>query len=258
MAGYGAELEAQHGNDSDESAESLDSPTIYNRKRELEERRKQIKEKELETRRGGEVGNRAGSNLEEWSMRDMKILRRPSSSSRSLRVQTDGSEVDHRIEDDGPSTPRSVFEDDEDDDYIVNEDDSVFEEEDSIEQEEEAASSGHTSLWDDSQRNHDTIVFLGQRTKIESTKSNLEFVEEDMQGCSFFADDQDDIDEDYEETARLAYVVDREDDTLHSLYDVYSDIGSEAEMILWTTLNRFLMIPIDPTLQLESPLADTL
>ncbi|KAL0574384.1 hypothetical protein V5O48_007585, partial [Marasmius crinis-equi] len=255
MAGYGAEDEPNHeGDDGNTSTGSLDSPTAYHhQKREEEEQRRREREEaedelaKLERVRDGEVENVGDSSLE-MSVQDMDLLREPSTSRPpvNLRIQPYGPEVEHQFNDDEASTPRSVFEDDDDDDYVVEEEaeedeyeDEVFEEEE--DQDDEPASSGHTSLWDDSQRNDETVVFVGQRKSNQPRQPSLEFVEEELQGCSSFADgtrqnpregDQDEYEDededDFEETARLAYLGDRENDTLNSLYEVYSDIGSEA------------------------------
>ncbi|KAL0060644.1 hypothetical protein AAF712_012587 [Marasmius tenuissimus] len=267
MAGYGAECE---GTDGSPSTGSLDSPTEYHHRKEEEQRSRQEQEREREVEVEVEVESAANSSLE-MSMQDMDILREPSrtgSSRVDLRIQPYGHEVDGRFDDDdAASTPRSVFEDDDDDDYIVedeDEEDEDEEDEEELEEDEhddEPGSSGHTSLWDDAQRNDETVVYLGQRKSIESTKPTLEFVEEELQGCSSFADghsqqgqpdadeeDYEDEDEDdYEETARLAYLGDPENDTLNSLYEVYSDIGSEAE-----DENRDLDVDEDEDMNVEA------
>ncbi|KAK1230617.1 hypothetical protein PQX77_006289 [Marasmius sp. AFHP31] len=259
MAGYGAECEVQvdDGGERSPSTGSLDSPTEYHHRKQEEQRSRQEMEVELEVEAEAEVESAAHSSLE-MSMQDMGILREPSRTfSRpppgvDLRIQPYGHEVDGRFDDndddDTASTPRSVFEDDDDDDYIVEDEDEDEEDEEELEEEDEhddePGSSGHTSLWDDAQRNDETVVYLGQRKSTETkTKPPLEFVEEELQGCSSFADghsqqgqpdvdeeeDYEDEDDDYEETARLAYLGDPENDTIDSLYEVYSDIGSEED-----------------------------
>ncbi|ESK81550.1 atp-dependent clp atp-binding subunit [Moniliophthora roreri MCA 2997] len=259
MAGYGVDYEPEDdaNDDGNVSVESLDSPTIYYKQKEKQAQRDSIFS-ESDIGSSDSIGSleilkrpSSGSPSFEGSY---DFLKRPDSARHSpLSLQlSDPSEHDFGEEED---TPRSVFEDDDDDDYRFDGDEEMEgdeeEEEDDDEEVEDVTEpngSGHTSFWD----TQDTVVYTGKRqSQPQQPPEAVEFVDDEVQGCSSFRgradsvattdldlqaepgavlDDLVEDEEREEETARLAYLItDQENDTLHSLYDVYSDISEEDE-----------------------------
>ncbi|KAK7034742.1 hypothetical protein VNI00_012149 [Paramarasmius palmivorus] len=261
IAGYGAdcEPEGEATDDGNVSVESLDSPTVYYQQKEKEAQRESVFS-DFDVGLNDSIGSLEilkRPDSESVSLEgSFSLLKRRDSMRRSpLSVQIPEPSENDSEED----TPRSVFEDDDDDDYRFDGDEEMEDEDDEDEEEDrdedeevedatEPTGSGHTSFWD----TQDTIVYTGQRqSRSQPSSETVEFLDDEVQGCSSFRGRTDsvatteldlqpisgtalgDLDEEgdaEEETARLAYLItDRENDTLNSLIDVYSDISEEDE-----------------------------